>query len=107
MLENVQPLYGQLNRNIEYVVPKLQEKTLVPTIEEQVVVPDDGFNGFSKVILEAVTNNIDSNIIPENIKVGTEILGVQGSYEGLIPRVEEDTLVFNKNVAIEGGEIIL
>ena len=106
-LQNIEPLKGQLNRDIEYIAPTTQEKTITPKREQQIVFPDNGVFALSKVTIEAVTNDIDSNIVPENIKVGTEILGVQGSYEGLTPSVVEDTLIFSSNVTIEGGEIIL
>lgn len=41
------------------------------------------FNGlYNKIEVEAVTNEIDSNIVAENIKDGVEILGVEGNFVG-------------------------
>ena len=60
----------------------LQDKTITPTLEEQVVTADDGYDGLGTVTVEAVTASIDENIVAENIKKDVEILGVTGSYEG-------------------------
>lgn len=56
---------------------QLQEKTVTPTKEGLSVVPDSGFDGMSKV-----TVNGDANLIPENIKEGVSIFGVEGNYKG-------------------------
>lgn len=62
----------------EYVPPtKLQEKTVTPTKEGLSVVPDSGFDGMSKV-----TVNGDANLVPENIKEGVSIFGVEGNLKG-------------------------
>ena len=60
----------------------LQDKTITPTLEEQVVTADEGYDGLGTVTIEAVTASIDENITAENIKKDIEILGVTGSYEG-------------------------
>jgi len=60
----------------------LQQKTATPTTSTQTVNPDAGYDGMSRVTIEAVDANIDQNITPENIKDGVEILGVTGTYEG-------------------------
>lgn len=52
---------------------QLQEKTVTPTKEGLSVVPDSGFDGISKV-----TVNGDANLVPENIKEGANIFGVEG-----------------------------
>lgn len=56
---------------------QLQEKTVTPTKEGLNVVPDSGFDGMSKV-----TVNGDSNLVPENIKEGVNIFGVDGTHSG-------------------------
>lgn len=72
----------------EYVPPaKLQEKTVTPTKEGLSVVPDGGFDGMSKV-----TVNGDNNLVPENIKEGVSIFGINGSNAGeVINSIELDT----------------
>ena len=57
-----------------------QEKTITPTITEQVVTPDTGHK-LTKVTVGAVTSSIDSNIIANNIKSGVSILGVVGTLD--------------------------
>ena len=44
------------------------------------ITPSAGKNAITKVYQPAVTNNIDSNIISENIKKDVSILGVTGDY---------------------------
>lgn len=64
------------------VQPSLQEKTVTPTVDTQEIIPDLDKEGLSKVTVEGVTSSIDSNITPENIKSGVEILSVTGTLEG-------------------------
>lgn len=68
--------------NVADIPAVLQEKTVEPTTSEQIVIPDKGFEGFSKVTLGAVTSEIDSNIQAENIKEGVTILGKTGTFKG-------------------------
>lgn len=61
--------------------PNLQEKNIEPATIYQSIVPDNGYDGLSKVNISAVTNSIDSNIQPQNIKKGVTILGVNGTMQ--------------------------
>ena len=54
-----------------------EELEVEATTIEQVLTPDEG-NGFTKVTVAAVTSDIDEYILPENIKAGVTILGVDG-----------------------------
>lgn len=64
----------------------LQEKTINPSINTQVVTANSGYNGLSKVTVNAVTSSIDNNIKADNIKKDVSILGVTGTLEeGIIP----------------------
>ena len=81
------------------------EKVIDPSVNEQVVTPDDGFLGMKQVTVNAVTSTIDNNIIPENIKKGVSILGVEGVQE--IPNNQEKTLaksdlINNTNESVTG-----
>lgn len=62
-----------------------QEKTVSASTSDVIVTPDDGFGGLSKVTVNAVTSSIDSDIKPENIKTGVNILGVSGNLPEFIP----------------------
>lgn len=62
--------------------PSLQTKSVNPTTSQQVVEPDNGYDGLSAVTVGAVTSSIDSNIQAGNIKSGVQILGVNGTYTG-------------------------
>ena len=79
MITAEQTLVGKLNLDVEYVYPDLQEKSVKPKTEAQTVVPDEGYYGLSEVTVDAVTSDIDSNIKPENIVKGIDILGVEGT----------------------------
>lgn len=59
----------------------LQTKTVVPSTEEQLVLPDIEYGGLESVTVNGVTSAIDENIIPANIRKGKNILGVEGILE--------------------------
>lgn len=61
--------------------PILQEVVVQPSINEQTITPSADYDGLSQVKIGAVTSSIDSDIKPENIKKGVEILGVTGNIE--------------------------
>lgn len=53
----------------------LQDKDAFPSADTQIVYADDRYIGLNTVTIAG-----DSNLIPENIKEGTSIFGVTGSY---------------------------
>lgn len=61
----------------------LQDKTVSPTVSQQIIEADDGYDGLNTVTISAVTASIDSNIIASNIKKGVSVLGVDGTYEDI------------------------
>ena len=68
---------------------KLQDKVVEPSTTEQTITADEEYSGLASVTVNAVTNEIDSNIVAENIKDGVEILGVTGTLqEGITPSGE-------------------
>ena len=88
--EGVERVYETLN-----VTPKVTIQTLTP---------GEGVDAFNRVEVEAVTSNIDSNILPKNIKRGITILGVEGNYipENLQSKVVNPTTAV-QNVTYDDG----
>lgn len=68
----------------------LEETTVMPMRRTQYITPSEEAVGLSSVEVKPVTNDIDENIIPSNIKKNVEILGVVGTLEEkLDPKLEE------------------
>lgn len=63
-----------------------ETKTVTPTTSQQVITPSQGYNGITEITVNAVTSSIDEDIIPANIKKDISILGVTGTYEGMMSR---------------------
>ena len=59
----------------------LESRTVDAGTEDKIVTPTRA-DALSSVKVNKVTSNIDSNIIPENIRKDTTILGVTGTFEG-------------------------
>ena len=72
----------------------LQDKTITPKTQNQVINSDSGYTGLNEVTVEAVTNEIDENITSENIKSGVSILGVEGELK--------DKQLGSKNITVNG-----
>ena len=53
--------------------------TITPTTTQQTHTAVDEYHGFSPVIVNPVTSDIDENILATNIREGVTILGVEGS----------------------------
>lgn len=64
------------------VLPRKEEVNIkiTPTVEDQEFIPEED-KAFSKVVVEAVTSEIDNNLQPYNIRTGINILGVEGNLE--------------------------
>ena len=97
-------LKGQLNEKIKYIEPITQETEIIPTDEEQIITPDEGFTGFSKVTVKSIpeeyiipTGEIEitengsydvvekavANVnVPEKV-LGTKIIDKNGTYNAL------------------------
>ena len=77
------PYYvSDLSGAIDSIVlsPTLQEKTVTPSTSVQSITADNGYDGLSKV-----TVNGDADLIANNIKSGTNIFGVTGTYVDSTP----------------------
>lgn len=76
------------NKNIENLAsavdsikPLLEDISVNPTTSTQIFTATGENDGIGKVTVNAVSSNIDSNIIPTNIRKGKSILGVVGNLE--------------------------
>lgn len=73
---NILGIEGTFDGNL-----KFQKKSVSANAEEDLIVtPDYGYDAIDSITVKKVTSNIDSDIKPENIKKGVEILGVEGTY---------------------------
>ena len=60
-------------------------RTIAPSTYQQIFNVPSGYSGYGTIVVNAVTSSIDSDIQPENIKQGVNILGVVGTYTGTQP----------------------
>lgn len=88
------------------VQPTLQEKTVTPTTAQQIITAGSGNDGLSSVTVEAVTAEIDSNIVAENIKKDVTILGVTGTLEQGGAEAVLGTLNVTSNGTYEAGNAL-
>ena len=99
-----QSLSSKLGNKIIYIDPLTQEKSVEPSKIKQIIIPDDGFNGLSKVTVNKIADNYiipsgeievkengnydvtsKSSItvnVPEK-KLGTKIITSNGTYQAI------------------------
>lgn len=85
------------------IEPTTQNKTVEPSIEEQIIIPDEGIFALSSVTVNPVTSKIDESIKAENIKEGVSILGIEGTVKPFKELVLQDKTV---NPTTEIQEIV-
>ena len=72
--------FGNIKLDTVKVYPELENLEVNPSKEEQTF-KSDNYYGYDNVTINPVTNSIDENIKPENIKKDISILGVSGNVE--------------------------
>lgn len=72
-------LEGEIQRGVLDLRKEEQHKIVEAQREDVVVLPDDAMKVLSKVTVKGVTADIDENIKAENIKLGVNILGIEGN----------------------------
>ena len=70
----------QLKNAVIKEYPELENLEITPSKEEQIYKSKD-YYGYDNVTINPVTNSIDENIKPENIKKDINILGITGNVE--------------------------
>lgn len=84
-LNIVQNLTGEINKNLEYVTPELQEKIATPTKQTQNITPDANYDALSKVVVNPIPNEyIIPNLQEKTITPSNQIQNVtpDSNYNG-------------------------
>ena len=79
-VKDKKPINLKLENPVIEIEPKLENLEITPSKEEQTFKSKD-YYGYDNVTINPVTNSIDENIKPENIKKDVSILGVTGNVE--------------------------
>ena len=77
----------------------LESKTVNPSWVDQTITPSANKDGLSSVKVNKVTSDIDPNITPNNIKLGVNILGVDGRYDPISGITTESVTVDSSTAA--------
>ena len=79
-----------------FPLAELQEKTVIPTTEEQEIVADESYDALSKVTVAG-----EENLKAENIKEGTIIFGVEGNAKTTNAKITDSSYLFYNGARIE------
>lgn len=58
--------------------PVIRPISITPSTSQQNIVAPRGVDGYNPITVNPVTSKIDTHILPQNIKKGVNILGVEG-----------------------------
>ena len=81
-IKDKKPIKLKLETPIIELTPPLENIIITPSKEEQTFKSND-YYGYDEVKVAGITNDVDENITPENIKEGVNILGIDGTLKGL------------------------
>lgn len=87
-----QSLSSKLGNAIIYIDPLTQEKSVEPSKSKQIIIPDDGFNGLSKVVVNKIADNY---IIPSG--------EIEIKENGIYDVTDKESV--NVNVPINGSDV--
>jgi len=105
--------YANKIRSLPSGQANLQNKVVNPSIQQQVISADIGYDGLNQVTISAVTSAIDNNIQANNIKKNVSILGVTGTLEAstggvklfeTVDEMQQDETAQDDDIAIILGE---
>jgi len=88
-----------INNLPDVIEIKLQEKSAIPTTEEQEVIADEGYTGLSKVTVAG-----EENLIPDNIKQGVSIFGVEGNAKTSNLKITDASNLFRNGARLDNKE---
>lgn len=77
-LEDTENIDFSVDYAVKEVYPPLENLEVIPSVEEQVFNHENSY-GYDEVKVKAIE---DENLVPENIKQGVNILGVEGTMVG-------------------------
>lgn len=95
--------YSSVTVNVEDIPAVVESLSITPTTSAQSFTPTSGVDGYSPVTVSAVDSSIDANITAGNIKSGVEILGVEGTYSGETPVLQDKVILSNGEYTADEG----
>ena len=106
--QNIDATSGKYMTRVTVDAIQTETKTATPATTQQTVNATSG-KYMTQVTVSAVTSSIDSNITAGNIKSGTTILGVTGTYSGggatLVPTAGDYPIVENAGLGGAGSSL--
>ena len=82
---NIQP--GNIKKDIKILdtvgtyepAPSMSNKIITPTVNTREYYPDEGYDSFKKVTVQAISPALDADLKSENIRENVDIFGVRGT----------------------------
>lgn len=112
-IKTKQNLSGTLNKAVEYVNPITQEKEVIPSKKIQIIEPDKGYTGLSKVIVNPYVPIAEKKMITENgiYKASDDDLDGYSQIEVTVPTTDindyfKDTVSYKGNFFSDWQNII-
>ena len=78
-VQSIDVIHAEIESNLQRVRYETEEVNVEPSTKEQTILASPE-KYIDKVNVKPVTASVDKNIVPENIKVNTNILGIAGTF---------------------------